>query len=40
LLYGTRRDAYRIIYEIDEARKLVSVITIRHAAMDKLVIDP
>ncbi len=24
----------RIIYEIDEARKLVSVVTIRHSAMD------
>jgi len=37
LLYGTRRDAYRVIYEIDEARKLVSVITIRHSAMDELI---
>ena len=31
LLYGSMR----VIYEIDEARKLVSVITIRHAAMDE-----
>ncbi len=35
LLYGTRRDAYRVIYEIDEARELVRVITIRHSAMDE-----
>jgi len=27
----------RIIYEIDEARKLVSVITIRHSAMDEFI---
>ena len=25
----------RVVYEIDEARKLVSVITIRHSAMDE-----
>jgi len=35
LLYGSRRDAYRVIYKIDEARKLVGVITIRHVAMDE-----
>ena len=38
LLYGSKRDAYRVIYEIDEAAQLVSVITIRHTAMDKFVI--
>jgi plasmid stabilization system protein ParE len=27
----------RVIYEIDEARKLVSVITIRHTAMDEFI---
>jgi toxin ParE1/3/4 len=37
LLYGTRRDVYRVIYEIDESHKLVRVVTIRHAAMDKFV---
>jgi plasmid stabilization system protein ParE len=30
-------DSMRIIYEIDEARKLVSVITIRHSAMDEFI---
>jgi plasmid stabilization system protein ParE len=35
LLYGTRRDAYRVIYEIDEPRKVVRVLTIRHGAMDR-----
>ena len=31
LLYGSMR----VIYEIDEARKLVSIITVRHGAMDE-----
>jgi len=30
LLYGRRPHIYRIIYEIDEARRVVSVIHIRH----------
>jgi plasmid stabilization system protein ParE len=38
LLYGSKRDAYRVIYEIDEGAQLVSVITIRHSAMDEFVI--
>jgi mRNA-degrading endonuclease RelE of RelBE toxin-antitoxin system len=32
LLYGAKRDVYRVIYEIDESRKVVCVLTIRHAA--------
>ena len=36
LLYGSKRDVYRVIYEIHEADNLVSVITIRHSAMDEL----
>ena len=32
LLYGVKRDVYRVIYEIDESRKVVCVLTIRHAA--------
>jgi toxin ParE1/3/4 len=39
LLYGSKRDAYRVIYEIDEGRKLVSVITIRHSAMDEFEVE-
>lgn len=39
LLYGSKRDAYRVIYEIDEARKQVSVITIRHSAMDEFNVE-
>lgn len=35
LLYGAKRDVYRVIFEIDEPRKLVRVLTIRHTAMDK-----
>ncbi len=35
LLYSSKRDVYRVIYEIYESDKLVSVITIRHAAMDE-----
>jgi len=34
LLYSSMR----VIYEIDEARKLVSIITVRHAAMDEFII--
>jgi len=35
LLVGAKRDVYRVIYEIDESRKMVYVLTIRHAAMDE-----
>jgi plasmid stabilization system protein ParE len=37
LLYSSKRGAYRVIYEINESRKLVRVITIRHSAMDEFV---
>jgi plasmid stabilization system protein ParE len=37
LLYGAKRDVYRVIYEIAESRKVVRVLTIRHAAMDKFI---
>ncbi len=37
LLYGAKRDVYRVIYEIDESSKVVRVLTIRHAAMDKFI---
>jgi len=37
LLYGARRDVYRVIFEIDESRKAVRVLTIRHAAMDDFI---
>jgi plasmid stabilization system protein ParE len=39
LLYGSKRNAYRVIYDIDEPRKLVRVRTIRHAAMDALITE-
>lgn len=35
LLVGAKRDVYRVIFEIDESRKIVYVLTIRHAAMDE-----
>jgi toxin ParE1/3/4 len=35
LLYGSKPDVYRVIYDIDESRKLVRVITIWHAARDE-----
>jgi toxin ParE1/3/4 len=35
LLYGSKRDVYRVIYDIDEPRKLVRVRAIRHSAMDE-----
>lgn len=37
LLYGAKRDVYRVIYEIDEPRRLVRVLTIRHTAMDEFI---
>jgi plasmid stabilization system protein ParE len=36
-LYGAKRDVYRVIYEIDESRKVVRVLTIRHTAMDEFI---
>jgi mRNA-degrading endonuclease RelE of RelBE toxin-antitoxin system len=35
LLYGSRRDVYRVIFEIDERRKRVLVLTIRHGGMER-----
>ena len=32
LLYGKKPHVYRVIYEIDEGRRAVSVLTIRHGA--------
>ncbi len=32
LLYGRRRDTYRVIYRIDEERHVVTVLHIRHGA--------
>ena len=37
LLFGAKRDVYRVIYEIDESRRAVRVLTIRHAAMDEFI---
>jgi plasmid stabilization system protein ParE len=37
LLYGAKRDVYRVIYEIDQSRKVVRILTIRHAAMDEFI---
>jgi toxin ParE1/3/4 len=37
LLYGAKRDVYRVIYQIDESRKVVRVLTIRHSAMDEFI---
>jgi toxin ParE1/3/4 len=37
LLYGTKPNLYRVLYEIDETRKLVRVLTIRHGARDTLI---
>ncbi|MGH7813710.1 MAG: type II toxin-antitoxin system RelE/ParE family toxin [Candidatus Binataceae bacterium] len=39
LLYGAKRDVYRVIYEIDGSRKVVRVLTIRHSAMDEFIGD-
>lgn len=37
LLYGRGPDIYRVLYEIDETRKIVRVLTIRHGAMDEFI---
>jgi toxin ParE1/3/4 len=34
LLYGKKPHIYRVIFEIDEPRKVVTVLTIRHGAME------
>lgn len=36
LLYGTKPHIYRVIYEIDERRKVVYVLTIRHGAREPM----
>ncbi len=38
LLYGSKREVYRVIYDIDEPRKLIRVVTIRHAAVDEFIL--
>ena len=37
MLYGAKRDLYRVIYEIDESCKAVRVLTTRHAAMNEFI---
>jgi toxin ParE1/3/4 len=39
LLYGHRRYRYRIIYTIDEANQVVTVLHIRHGARDAFMPD-
>ncbi|HXH66103.1 MAG TPA: type II toxin-antitoxin system RelE/ParE family toxin [Candidatus Limnocylindrales bacterium] len=36
LLYGKKSHVYRVIYEVEERRKTVWVLTIRHGARRKL----
>jgi mRNA-degrading endonuclease RelE of RelBE toxin-antitoxin system len=36
LLYGKKPHVYRVIYEVDEGRQTVLVLTIRHGARRKL----
>lgn len=35
LLYGDKPNVYRVLYKIEEKRKIVRVITIRHGARDE-----
>jgi mRNA-degrading endonuclease RelE of RelBE toxin-antitoxin system len=35
LLYGAKRDVYRVIYDIDELQQIVRVRAVRHSAMDE-----
>ncbi len=39
LLFGNRKHAYRILYEIDEVRQTVWILHIRHAALCDLTPD-
>jgi len=36
LLFGKRRNVYRILYEIDETKRIVWILHIRHGAMQSL----
>lgn len=36
LLYGAKPHVYRVVFEVDETRKTVWVLHIRHGARDKL----
>jgi plasmid stabilization system protein ParE len=36
LLFGKRRGAYRILYEVDEVRQTVWILHIRHGALSDL----
>ena len=36
LLYGKKPHIYRVIYEVDESRRMVRVFHIRHGAMQSL----
>ena len=40
LLYGRRPHVYRVIYEIDEPKRLVQVLSIRHGAMESEDLEP
>ena len=35
LIYGAKHSVYRVIYEIDDARRLVRIRNVRHGAMDE-----
>ena len=39
VLYGGRRNVYRVIYAIDEPNQTVTVLHIRHGARDAFVAD-
>jgi toxin ParE1/3/4 len=39
LLYGRRRHCYRIIYAVDDASRVVTVLHIRHGARDAFMPD-
>jgi toxin ParE1/3/4 len=35
LLHGRKPNVYRILYEIDQRKRMVRILTIRHGAMDE-----
>jgi plasmid stabilization system protein ParE len=36
LLYGSRPNVYRVIYSVDDTKRTVTILTIRHGARSKL----
>ena len=38
LLFGAKRDVYRVLYDIDEKHRIVRIRTVRHGSMDEFLL--